>query len=95
MEKIARKLQRKATTTVENGKLKELRTDVYILNGMITHTENVTALKVFHIEIIRQSSTGKFESKETLFGWHIDNEDRKTNAKSMVVIVLPNTGTSM
>ena len=35
------------------GKLKELRTDVYILNEMITYTENITALKVLNIEILR------------------------------------------
>ena len=48
---------------------------------MITNTENITALKFFNVEILRQRSTGKFGSKETLFGWYADNEDRKTNVK--------------
>ena len=72
-----------------------MRTDVNISNEMITHTEYITALKVFNIESLRQSSTRKCGSKETLFCWYVDNEDRKTNVKLTMIIILSKTGTSM
>ena len=65
------------------------------LKGIITHTENITALQVFNIEIPRQSTTGNFGSKETLFGWHIDDADRKEQALLLVIILLSPTESSM
>ena len=57
-EVTAKKLQRKLITTVEKEKLKELRGDIHVLNGMITHKDNITALRVFNVEILRQISAG-------------------------------------
>ena len=73
---------------MEKERLEELITNVPIKDGTIIHTENITALTVFNIEILRQSSTENFGSKETLFGWHADNEERKTNTKLAVIILL-------
>ena len=50
---------------------------------------------MFNIEILRQSSTEKFGSKETLFGWHVNNEDTKTNMKLTVIILLSKMSISM
>ena len=41
------------------GQTEDLRRDVEILQEMINHTENITALSVFNVEILRQSSTDK------------------------------------
>ena len=62
--------------------------EVPVLDGIIIHTENITSLRVFNVEILRQSPTRNFGSRKTLFGWHIDNEERKTNAKLTVIILL-------
>ena len=80
---------------MEKEKLDDLRGDVPALDGIIIYTENITTLKVSNVEILRQTSTGKFGSKETLFGWHKDNEDRKTQAKLTVIILLSPTGSLM
>ncbi len=72
-----------------------MRTDVLILDGMIINTEDIAVLGVFNVEILRQSSTGKYGSKEILFEWHIDNEDRKIQAKLAVVILLSDTTSSI
>ena len=73
---------------VEKENLNELRIDVSTLDVMITHAKNITAVRVFNVEILRQISTWNFGSKETLFGWHADNEERKTNEKQTVIILL-------
>ena len=65
---MARKPQQKTNTTMEKGKLDDLTDDVPTLKGIITYTENITALKVFNVEILQQSTTGQFGSKETLLG---------------------------
>ncbi len=95
MDKAARKLQRKTTTTVEKVKLQTLKDDVLQLKGIIAHAENITALNVFNMEILRQSSSGNFGSKETLFGWHVDDTDRKDSAVLSVIILLIPTKSSM
>ncbi len=95
MEKAARKLQRKITTTVEKVKLDTLKEDVLQLKGIIAHTENIIALSVSNMEILRQSTSGNFGSKETLFGWHVDDTDRKEQAVLSVIILLTSTKSSM
>ena len=65
------------------------------LKGIISHAENVTALSVFNMEILQQSTSGNFGSKETLFGWHIDDTDRKEQAVLLVIILLSSTGSSI
>ena len=80
---------------MEKEKLKQMRKYIEILEGMIKHTKNITALKVFNVEILRQSSTSRHRSKETIFGWHIDNEEKKIQAKPTVVILLSNTTSLM
>ncbi len=44
-DKTARKLQPKTTTTMEKGKLDDLKDDVPTLQGIITYTENITTSK--------------------------------------------------
>ena len=44
--------------------LRDLRTDVEILNGMIVYTENITALSIFNHEILRHGSKGGYELKK-------------------------------
>ena len=83
--KEARKLQRKTTTTIEKEKLKQIRQDVKILEEMIKHTEIITPLRVFNVEILRQSSTRKYKLKETTFEWHINNEERKSKQNSQLL----------
>ena len=80
---------------MEKEKLQDLRENIPTLQGIITYTENITALKVFNMKILQQSTTGNFGSKETLFRWHKDNEDRKKNAKLSVIILLLSTKSSM
>ena len=63
-KKTAKKLQRKSTTTMEKEKLDDLRGDVPTLDAIIIYTENITALRVFTVEILRQSSTGQFGPKK-------------------------------
>ena len=75
--------------------MKILRRDVPSLHGIIGYTEDITALKVFNVEILRQSSNGNCGAKETLFGWHKDTEDRKMKAKLTVIILLSPTDSSM
>ena len=62
---------------------------------MIIHTENITDISVFNVEILRQSSTGSYRSKEMMFGWHIDNEEEKMQPKVIVIILLSNTTSTM
>ena len=45
---------------MEKDKLKELWQDIEIFEGMIINTENITDISVFNVEILRQSSTGKY-----------------------------------
>ena len=66
--KSARNLQGKTTTTIEKDKLKDLQTEVEILEAMIVYTENIAALSVFNVKILRQTLNRKHESKETMFG---------------------------
>ena len=61
---------------IENDKLKQIKQDMEMLEEMIKHMEIITALKVFNVEIPRQSSSGRHGSKETIFGWHIDNDKK-------------------
>ena len=94
-KKTAKKLQRKLTTTMKKEKLDDLRGDIPTLDGIIIYTKNITALKNFDVGILHQSSTGQYGSKETLFGWHKDDEDRKTQAKLTAIILLSPTGSLM
>ena len=80
---------------MEKEKLKDLRRDTEIPEGMIIHTQNITALSVFNVEILRQSTTGKYGSNETMFEWHIDNKKRKMQAKVTVIVLLLDTTLSM
>ena len=95
MDREAKNLQRKTTTTVDSIKLERLKEDALQIKGIIAHAENITALKVFNIEILRQSSTGTFGSQQTLFGWHMDDTDRKLSAVLTVIILLTKTTSSM
>ena len=95
MDKEAKNLQRKTTTTVDAIKLERLKQDALQLKGIITHAENITALKVFNMEILRQSSTGSYGSQQTLFGWHVDDTDRKLSAVLTVIVLLSKTASSM
>ena len=80
---------------MEKERLEELITNVPIKDGTIIHTENITALRVFNVEILRQSSTGNFGSREIFFSWHDDNEERKVNATLTVIILLLRTVSSI
>ena len=80
---------------MEKEKLHDLKDDVPILQGIIMHTEKSIELKIFNVEIIRKRTTGNFCSKETFFGWHKGDEDRKTFAKLSVIILLSPTESSM
>ena len=62
---------------------------------MIVYTENITALSVFNVEILRQSSNRKYGSKKTMFGWYIKNEEKKSQAEFTVIILLSNTKSTM
>ena len=81
--------------TMEKKKLKDLRKDIEILEGTINHTENISTLSVFNVEILRQSSTGKYGLNETMFGWHIYNEERKVQVKVAAIILLSDTTSSI
>ena len=80
---------------MERDTLKDLIKYVKILEGMIIYTENITATSVFNVEILRQSSSRKHGLKETMFGWHIDNKEKKMQAKLTVIILLSRTKLSM
>ena len=88
-------MQRKTTTTMERNTLKDLIKDVKILEGMIIYLENMTVISVFNVQILRQSSSGKHGLEETMFEWHINNKEKKTQAKSTVIILLSRTKASM
>ena len=47
--KFTKKLQRKTTTPMEKDKSKESRKYIEILEGMIIHTEKITALSVYNV----------------------------------------------
>ena len=75
--------------------MEKLKADALQLKGIISHAENITALTVFNIKILRQSSSGTFGSQQTLFGWHVDDTDRKNSAVLSVIILLTKTTSFM
>ena len=51
---------------LEKEKPDNLRVDAPTLDGIVLYIENITAVRVFNVEILRQSPTGQFGSKEFL-----------------------------
>ena len=74
---ISTELATKDNNHDKKEKLKDLQTDLEILEGMIVYTENIIALSFFNVEILKQSSNEKYWLNETMFGCHIDNEEKK------------------
>ena len=93
--KISKLQESKTTTKIEHKKLITTRKNMEGLNSLITYLEHITILNVFNVKILRQSSTGIFGSRETIFGWHQDNKGKKKLEKLPIIILLLDTKPSI
>ena len=66
------------------------------INGFVKYAQQVTSFCKFSVWIFVQKSTsGYHECKETPFGLHKDNEDKKNYVKLSIIIHLIKTQSSM
>ena len=66
-----------------------------MLNFILDMTERTTGLKVFVIDVLRQSTTNEEGRREAMFGPHIDNDENCKEAVLTAICLLTDTRTSM
>ena len=87
--------QKKCTTSIKGKDIPLLKSAFPALKTFIEAVLSYSSMEIAFIDILRQSSTGQFGGKESLFNWHRDNDGDRTKVRQTIIFLLTDTDTSM